>query len=152
GRREPRAAGDAPARARARGARRGPHRRHAETSPPAHRGPHSTRLPALAGALLHRRRRPSSPARCRIVRCPALAPRAAHARPGLAPLRGSGVPRDFGDWRVRARERLSEGVPPDLAGWSDATPPSPFDSEAARGERSDVVATATVPKDFLRLL
>ena len=63
-----------------------------------------------------------------------------------------GVPRDFDDWRAMARHLLADGVLPDLAGWSDSTHPSLFVSVEARGTVVDVVPSATVPKEFLRLL
>lgn len=62
------------------------------------------------------------------------------------------VPRNFDEWRATARQLLSGGVSPDLAGWSDSTHPTLFASDEARGKALDVVPAATVPKDFLRLL
>lgn len=62
------------------------------------------------------------------------------------------TPRDFDDWRATARQLLAEGVSPDLAGWSDSAQPTLFAADGARDEVPEVTPTATVPKDFLRLL
>lgn len=62
------------------------------------------------------------------------------------------TPRDFDDWRATARQLLVDGVSPDLAAWSDSTCPTLFSSDEAGITRSDAGPTATVPKDFLRLL
>ena len=62
------------------------------------------------------------------------------------------APRDFDDWRATARRLLAEGIPPELAGWSDATQPALFASEDAAVSPSVAERAATVPKDFLRLL
>lgn len=61
------------------------------------------------------------------------------------------TPRDFDDWRAKARQFLSEGVSPETAGWSDANQSALFESPAA-GKISDAVAAAKVPKEFLLLL
>jgi DNA polymerase len=65
------------------------------------------------------------------------------------------APRDFDDWRATARQLLAENVPPDLAGWSDATQPTLFAAAEPR-KVSDLIpasaVTQTVPKEFLGLL
>jgi uracil-DNA glycosylase len=62
------------------------------------------------------------------------------------------IPRDFDDWRATARHLLADHVSPDAAEWSDITHPTLFAALDARGEGASVAATATVPKEFLRLL
>lgn len=62
------------------------------------------------------------------------------------------VPRNFDDWRATARRLLADDVPPDLAGWSDATQPALFANDDIQHEISRVAPAASVPTQFLRLL
>jgi uracil-DNA glycosylase len=61
------------------------------------------------------------------------------------------APRDFDDWRATARRVLAEDVPPDVAGWSDATQPALFETREPR-EITGAAPASTVPKEFLQLL